>query len=412
VRIRTLLVALWRNKTGPLLVSAQVAITLALIVNVAYVVEQRIAEISKPTGLDVDNIFWLQVKASSKNYPYANAVKADLSYLNSLPGVVAATTTNNVPETNYITGLPFAPTLESLQKGNDHFGAQIIFGTDKYIDAMGLKLIAGRTFDPGAIKPPAADWNAALGNWADEVIVTQSFAKRLFPDGNALGKPIYVGLINKSSTIVGIVELLRTPPEVEVYDYFATQIVIAPIIPAGPNVTYVVRAKPGQRDRLMAQIEKDFADFQPGRYIAHMEDLTRTAENARRELKANATILAVVAALVLVVTIVGISGLAAFNVSSRTKQLGVRRAIGARKSHILRYFLVENWIITTCGAAVGSLLALIAGVKLSTMYEMSRAPLYYLVGGIVLMWIIGLLAVWVPARRAASISPAVATRAV
>ena len=243
--------------------------------------------------------------------------------------------------------------------------------------------------------------------------MTQSFAKRLFPNGNALGKPVYVGLINKSSTIVGIVELLRTPPEVEVYDYFATQIVIAPIIPAGPNVNYVVRAKPGQRDRLMAQIEKDFADFQPGRYIAHMEDLTRTGvENARRELKANATILAVVAALVLVVTIVGISGLAAFNVSSRTKQLGVRRAIGARKSHILRYFLVENWIITTCGAALGSLLALTVGVKLSTMYEMSRAPLYYLVGGIVLMWMVGLLAVWVPARRAASISPAVATRAV
>ena len=410
MRIRTLLIALWRNKTGPLLVSAQVAITLAVIVNVAYVVEQRIAQIRKPTGLDVDNIFWLHVKASSKDYPYANAVKADLHYLNSLPGVVAASTTNNVPETNSIVGLPFSPTLEGLQIDNDDSGAQIIFGTEKYIDTMGLKLVAGRTFELGAIKQPAENWNASLGNWADEVIVTQAFAKRLFPDGNALGKPIYAGLINKSATIVGIVELLRTPPEVEVYDYFSTQIVIAPIIPSGPNVTYVVRAKSGQRDRLMAQIERNFADFQPGRYIAHMEDLSHTAANARRELRANAIILGVVAALVLIVTVVGMSGLAAFNVSTRIKQLGIRRAIGARKSHILRYFLVENWIITTAGAAVGSLLALTAGVKLSTMYEMSRAPLYYLVGGIVLMWMIGLLAVLVPARRAASISPAVATR--
>jgi putative ABC transport system permease protein len=410
VSIRTLLISLWRNKTGPLLVGAQVAITLAVIVNVAYVVEQRIVEINKPTGLDVDNIFWLKVKASSKHYPYANAVQADLQYLNSLPGVVAATTTNNVPETNSITGLPFSPTLEGLQKGNDDSGAQIIFGTEKYIDTMGLKLIAGRTFEPSAIMPPAADWNAAIGNWAGEVIVTQAFAKRLFPDGNALGKPVYAGLINKSATIVGIVELLRSPPEVEAYDYFATQIVIAPIIPAGPNVTYVVRAKPGQRERLMAQIDKSFADFQPGRYIAHIEDLSQTAANARKELRANAVILGVVAALVLVVTVVGIAGLAAFNVSTRTKQLGIRRAIGARRSHILHYFLLENWIITTCGAAIGSLLALTAGVKLSTMYEMSRAPLYYLVGGIVLMWVIGLLAVLVPARRAASISPVVATR--
>jgi putative ABC transport system permease protein len=112
------------------------------------------------------------------------------------------------------------------------------------------------------------------------------------------------------------------------------------------------------------------------------------------------------------VTIVGIVGLAAFSVASRTKQLGTRRAIGARKFHILRYFLVENWIITTGGVVLGCILALAAGVQLSHMYQMPRLPLYYLVGGVLLLWIVGLLAVLVPALRAASISPAVATRTV
>jgi putative ABC transport system permease protein len=143
-----------------------------------------------------------------------------------------------------------------------------------------------------------------------------------------------------------------------------------------------------------------------------MQDYTRTAAEIRQGTRASALILALVALLVLAVTVVGISGLAAFNVTTRTKQLGIRRAIGARTFHILRYFLVENWIITTCGAVLGCMLALAAGIYLSTLYEMPRVPLYYLVGGVLLIWVVGLLAVLVPAWRAASISPAVATRSV
>ena len=120
--------------------------------------------------------------------------------------------------------------------------------------------------------------------------------------------------------------------------------------------------------------------------------------------------LGVVAVFVLAVTTVGIVGLAAFTVATRTKQLGTRRAIGATKFHILRYFLIENWLITSVGAAVGCALALAVGVKLSLMYQMPRLPLFYLLGGVIALWALGLLAVLFPARRAASISPATATR--
>jgi putative ABC transport system permease protein len=129
-------------------------------------------------------------------------------------------------------------------------------------------------------------------------------------------------------------------------------------------------------------------------------------------LHASAVILAAVAVFVLTVTVIGIVGLAAFSITTRTKQLGTRRAIGARKFHILRYFLVENWLITTGGAVVGCTLALAAGLQLGRVYQMPRLPLYYLVGGVLLMWVVGLLAVLVPALRAASISPAIATRTV
>jgi putative ABC transport system permease protein len=412
VEIRALFSALKRNKTGPILVALQVAITLAVLVNVAYVVQQRIEEVNKPTGMDLDGLFWIATGTTSRDYSYSAGVKADLSYLNSLPGVVAASVINNLPQTGAITGLPFASNLETLQRPNGGTGALIYFGTDKLLDSLGVRLIAGHNFDLDAIKPPAADFEASLGDWAQEVIITKRMAEKLFPDGNAIGKPIYVGLINKSSTIVGIVDFMRAVPAPARYDDFVSEIVFAPIIPAGPNGLYIVRAKPAQRAAVMREVEKNFADLQPGRFISRMRDYTRTAAETRQGTRTSAIILAVVALFVLAVTVVGISGLAAFNVTTRTKQLGIRRAIGARKFHILRYFLVENWIITTCGAALGCMLALGAGIKLSTLYEMACVPLYYLVGGVLLLWIVGLLAVLVPARRAASISPAVATRSV
>jgi putative ABC transport system permease protein len=412
VEIRALLSALKRNKTGPVLVGVQVAITLAILVNVAYIVEQKIEDVSRPTGMDLDNLFWIATGATSRDFNYATAVKADLIYLNSLPGVVAASTINNLPQTGAIIGLPFASNSETLQRPDGGTGALVYFGTDKLLDTLGVKLIAGRNFDLDAIKSPATDFEASLGDWAQEVIITKRMAQKLFPGGDAIGKPIYVGLINKSSTVVGIIDLLRTQPAPARYDDFVTQNVIVPIIPAGPNGLYLVRTKPGQRAAVMRQVEKNFADLQPDRFVSRIEDYTRTAAVIRQGTRTSAFILAIVAVFVLAVTVVGISGLAAFNVTTRTKQLGIRRAIGARKFHILRYFLVENWIITTCGATLGCMLALGAGIKLSTMYEMERVPLYYLVGGVLLVWIVGLLAVVVPARRAAAISPAVATRSV
>jgi putative ABC transport system permease protein len=409
--LRSLLSALGRNKTGPLLVSIQVAITLAVLVNAAYLVQQRFVEISKPTGLDLNNMFWIATGVTSKDYDFATGVKADLAYLNALPGVVAASTVNNLPQTGSVSGLPFAASLETLQKPNGGVSGEIYMGTEKLLDALGLKLVAGRNFDPSAVMPPAIDANESMGRWAQEAIITRAMAKKLFPAGDAVGKPIFVGLINKSSTVVGIVDNMMGQPASGQFENFVTQIVIVPIITHGVNSFYIVRTKPNERAAVMRQVDRDFADLRAGRFVSRIEDFSRTAEEMRQETRASAIILAVVALFVLAVTVVGISGLAAFNVTTRTRQLGIRRAIGARKFHILRYFLIENWIITTCGCVLGCLLAVAAGLKLSTIYEMPRLPLYYVVAGVLVIWAVGLLAVLIPARRAAAISPAIATRA-
>jgi len=116
--------------------------------------------------------------------------------------------------------------------------------------------------------------------------------------------------------------------------------------------------------------------------------------------------------LMVAVTALGIVGLASFQVSVRTKQIGTRRAVGARRIDIICYFMVENWLLTSAGLLVGTLLAFGFGHWLSTEYALPRLQPWYVIGGMLSLWLLGQIAVFMPARRAAAIPPAIATRTV
>ncbi len=411
MEIRALMSAMRRSPTGPILVALQVAITLAVLVNVTYIIQQRLANISEPIGMDVDNIFWIVSQSYTPEYNHAAAVGADLDYLSSLPGVVAASNTTLVPQNWSTSTLAFSADAAALEKGGGQ-PAVLYFGSAKHLEVLGLKLVAGRNYDPATVAPPAKDFGDMLAQWGPEVVITKNLADKLWPGGNALGKIIHVGMVNKSSTVVGIVDRVQHMPITGSASEMFRTVVLIPAIAPPPNAVYMVRTEPGRRDATMARVEKEFANMQPGRYLNAMEAFADTVSRQRNGARTNVFTLAIVGVFVLGVTMVGIVGLAAFTVATRTKQLGTRRAIGATKFHILRYFLVENWLITSAGAALGCALALAVGVKLSLMYQMPRLPLFYLVGGVMGLWLLGLLAVWLPAKRAASISPATATRTV
>jgi len=407
MEIRPLLSAMWRKRAGPLLVAAQVAISLMVLVNCAYIVEQRFAINRQPTGMDTENIFWIVTEGYAADYSHTVAVATDLAYLNSVPGVIAASTSGVMPQVFDRRVFPFS--TEPQSKGRQEL--VIAFSlSEKAIDTLGVRLIAGRTFSPESVAAPASSVSASFSKWAPEVVITNALATKLFPNGDALGKTVYVGVINRQSTIVGIVERLQAAPIPAPKAFLAENVALVPIILAGPKARYLVRTSPGKRDSVMAKVERELGPMQQGRLIDEMGTLQDTASRARAPAQASAIILMIVALLVLAVTAIGIFGLAAFNVTTRTKQIGIRRAIGARKYHIVRYFLVEHWIITTGGVIVGCALALAVGVKLSLMFQMPRLPLVYLVGGVLGLWVVGLLAAVVPARRAAAISPAMATR--
>jgi putative ABC transport system permease protein len=114
----------------------------------------------------------------------------------------------------------------------------------------------------------------------------------------------------------------------------------------------------------------------------------------------------------LFVTALGITGLANFWVGQRTRCIGIRRAVGATRGDILRYFQTENFLIVTFGVVLGVLLAIGLNLLLMKHYELPRLPLWYLPVGAAVLWLLGQLAVLAPALRASNVPPVVATRSV
>jgi putative ABC transport system permease protein len=402
--VRPILSALLRNRTGAVLVAVQIAIALAVLVNALYIVVQRVEKIGRPTGIDEPNLLMIMSTGFTARYQELPSIEEDLAWLRSLPGVVAATAISAVPlsgsgSAGALMPRPGAPPTDSI----NHMEID-----EQGIATLGVHLVAGRNFRHEEIQPPLTEHNAS--QFVPEVIVSRALGEHLFPHQNPLGKPVY-DLLGQSATIIGVIDpIMGNFPDSPHPDW----LYLMPRLPAPffDGIHYAVRTQPGQRDSIMRLAEAHLAKSNPDRVVNWVRPLSYFKNLSYLWDSAMEIYLLTVTALVIAVTCLGVFALATFNVSTRTKQIGTRRAVGARRRDIVRYFLIENGLITSSGVVVGCALALAAGYWLSLEYALPRLNLYYLVGGVLALWAIGQLAAWQPARRAATVPPSVATRTV
>ena len=406
VPMRPILSALLRNRTGAVLVAIQIAIALAILVNAVYIVKQRADKIGRPTGMDTNNILVVSSSGFTRDYDTVGAIRDDLAYIRGVHGVIAATAINSVP----LSSAGSARTLANHPSGNftDGENGQYVEIDEQGIDALGLHLIAGRNFRAEEIQPPID--KTSTSRFESKIIVTKAMADALYPGQNAVGKPVYDQL-RHPATIIGVVERMQAAwPDYTHID----SVFFLPRLPFSyyDAMYYIVRAQPGQRDAVARTMEEHLSASNPSRIIDWIRPLQSFKDRSYGTDKNTEYFLVTVTAVLVAISMLGIFGLATFNVSTRTKQIGTRRAVGARRGDILRYFMVENAMITSTGIAVGCGLALGVGYYLSLQYNLPRLDLYYLVSGIPVLWTIGQLAIWQPARKASAVSPSVATRTV
>jgi putative ABC transport system permease protein len=399
--IKPILSSLRRSPTGAILVSLQIALALAIVVNSLFIIMQRFEKVNRDPGIDVPNIFFVGWVPSTDKFQGEVTIREDLAVLRSLPGVVAATVVNAVPLSGG--GSSTSMYTEPNEKGRR--GDMNYFQVDEQgLDTFGVKLAEGRNFDATMVTKPARNSSTSPAG----ILVTRDVARDMFPGESALGKTIYTGT-SQPVTIMGIIDHMHGSwPG---WDKVGN-VALFPVISDETFARYMVRARPGQRDSVMKAAEDALSKVDNGRVILRVRSQEYVAATTYADDRAMATYLGVVIALLLGISALGIFGLAAFNVSTRTKQIGTRRAVGARRTDILRYFLTENWLITTLGVVVGCVLALLLGYWLSTTFELPRLKLYYLVVGAGVLWVVSLVAALRPARRASMVSPAIATRTV
>jgi putative ABC transport system permease protein len=275
---------------------------------------------------------------------------------------------------------------------------------------MGLKILQGRDLaegdvvevDPETVKPGEGQ--------PDVAIITLRSRACCYPDASDyVGKLFYWGEEGgKPTRVAGVVETLQTPGA------SATPIggysVIIPVRMSYPFSKYVIRAEAGQLDRVLKDAREAVSKAGPAPVLTYTRTVGEDRFNRYRNDRAMAWMLVAISVLLLLVTASGIVGTTALRVAQRRKQIGVRRALGARWRDILRYFIVENVIITTGGIVAGLLLALALNRFLMAQAGMARLPLEYLAFGAAALWALGICAVYGPASKAASISPAIATR--
>ncbi|HMB56129.1 MAG TPA: FtsX-like permease family protein [Arenimonas sp.] len=407
MEIRPILSSLLRNKTGALLIAAQVALSLAIVANALYIIHDRLERAARTSGVaDETSMFRLGV-AQMKDPESAEGKLAvqDRNYdlIRGVPGVASVARTNQSPLSR--SGWNMGLSLDTKQ-AETTTNTAMYFGQDSMVKTFGLKLIEGRDFVADDVETIDPDKTQSLGRTA---ILTQVLAKKLFPASSAVGKTIYLGTGSDAFPlqVVGVVEKLQTP-----WANVGERGEISTILAARRVESYgmfVVRAEPGQRDRVMKDVEAALGKV-PGQVVMGTESMEKDRIDLYRDDRAIAWMLITVTVLLLLVTASGIVGMATLWVNQRRKQIGVRRALGARRIDILRYFITENLMITTGGIVAGLLLAVALNQLLVSQLELPKLPLGYLAIGSTVLWLIGVLAVYGPAWRASSISPAIATR--
>ena len=409
--IRPILSTLMRHKTAASLIVIEIALTCAIICNALFMISDRIREVREVSGLVEDELVRVQILSIGSDADQSARTRTDLANLRAIPGVKDATVLNQVPFVNssWNSGVRLAQ-----EQQQSTLSATTYMAEDQFIETLGLKLVAGRDFNPDEYQE-ASDLLDGLteDGSVPGAIITRSLADKLYPGEDAVGKSFY-SWGDKPIRVIGVVEHLVRPsqmggPSAREYS------MVFPLRPhynLGGN--YVIRTSPERRAEVLAAAKKTLVANGADRII--LEDNSKTVEELRHEFfqapRAMAWLLGIVCVFLLLITALGIIGLASFWVQQRTKQIGVRRALGATRGQILRYFQVENFLLATVGIVIGMLMAYAINQLLMGRYELPRLPLSYLPIGAVALWLLGQIAVYGPARRAAMVPPAVATRSV
>ena len=422
------------------LVVAQIALSLGLVTVAGLFIRGALKAGRVETGFRADPTVLIEADASLSGYDQARSLqlyRAAADRLAALPGVEAASVASIVPFGTSTINRPVAragmhPAPDShpatAAEGLAFNARWTSVGAD-FFKTLGLPVLRGRAFTKTEAEVAGAPAVAII----DEVL-----AKKLWPGDDALGRRIQwadrdapTAAGGGSGTMGSNDELARAPqdpPSVEIvgivpatrWEFFESEVGGQIFVPFAQGVRsavfFQVRSAPGapRADAALSDLlRRELRLAAPGVPVFTVRTFRQHVEASPQLwiVRSGAAIVSVFAALALALAIVGVYGVMAYAVVRRTREIGIRRALGAEPGQVLGMILREGLSMTFGGAALGLLLALALGRGLSSMlYQVSPADPVAFILAPALLVATALIACWLPARRAARLAPMLALR--
>lgn len=406
MHIIPILHTLRRHRTAAALIILEIAVTCAIVCNAVFVIQERLARMDRPSGIVEEELLRIQVAGIGQSDDAGAVTLQDFAAIRGLSGVKSVATTNMIPFGNS----SWNSTISTIHNDPNGVNAAMYMGSPDLLETLGVQLVGGRDFQADEyVELKAVQQNKSK---MASVIVTKGTAERFWPNENALGKKLYIWG-DDPLTVVGIVERIARPNEGGGSAADSGISVFMPIdTPFNVGGNYLIRIDPAQRAPVLAAIDSTLNRVNPNRIILEKQTFAEVRAKFFRKDRSMAYLLLGVSIALLIITALGVIGLASFWVQQRTRQIGIRRALGATKRDIVHYFQVENFILATIGIVLGMVLAYAINLWLMDKYNVPRLPGEFLPIGALLLWCLGQIAVLGPALRAAGIPPAIATRSV
>jgi len=382
--LKRVLGAMRHNSAAFAFLIAQIAfgsavVTYALVLAVLFERQRGLA------GVDLDATFSIAVEGDD-----LAAAPRDLAALQRLPGVRAAAWSARAPIVQRLGG-------DFLTGNGRKVPTWSAYGTGALAAASGFQLVAGRAL---------ADDDASA-NAVRPILITAALARALFDSSTAaVGQVVESPALGLRYRIVGVLGEASVVPSIDPNS--ANLTVHAALPPPARHAEYLVNV--GPEGRVGFARAASAALQRPDRFV-RVEPIRDTLIREFPQRNGTLFIFAVMITLVLGVVLLGVTGMSSFLVAERLREIGVRRALGARRVDIRIWFLFENFAVTTLGLAIGAALTWLLNRTLVTRALPAAAlDIRYLLLAMILFWVTGLLAASRPAARAARVAPAVASR--
>ena len=392
------------------LVVTQVALAVVLLAAAGLMLKSFWRAQKAPLGFDPRNILTMSVALPSARYDKEEKINAFydklLAKVTTLPSVTAAAVGVNIPfddsewdSSFHITGTP------PHQRGQEP-SAEMNYISPEYFKVLGMPILRGRTFGPedGAGRQTSA-------------IIDESLATRFFPGQDPIGKQLDNNQTLKPNppplTIVGIVPRTRNeaPGEENVEKLNFPQIYLPSVQFPNENVTLVVRVASGDPLALAPAVKREIEAIDPDQPVAQVSTMERNIGASLAARRLTMTLLGAFAGLALVLASVGIYGVMALSTTQRTREMGIRFALGASRADVLRLVLGKGISLIGVGLGAGLIGAFAASRALnSLLYGVGALDAVALIGAIVTLAAVAFIACYLPARRASMVNPIEALR--